>query len=113
MKRKLAWISSSVSALVVTVAIGASMVYQSQAANTAGLMACDCESGVSYDNALPSSHPTNQCAIAASNPSTSWYGWAIGSSRSTSFHFLDLLELLSRDSNKSIQSDKKPTGESR
>lgn len=112
MKRKTAWITGSASALALTAAVTAGMAYNSQQ-NMAGLMSCDCEAGVSYNNALPSSHPTNQCALASSNPSTSWYGWATGSSRSTSFHFLDLLELLSRDSGKSIQSDKKPTSESR
>ncbi|MBD1387938.1 hypothetical protein IC617_00710 [Neiella sp. HB171785] len=100
------WLSGS--ALAATVVV-AGFAYQGQAQSVTGLLSCDCEAGVEYNNALPSSHPTNQCALATHNPSTSWYGWATGSSRSTSFHFLDLLELISRNSSDRIQSDKKPT----
>ncbi|GGA63787.1 hypothetical protein GCM10011369_01460 [Neiella marina] len=100
------WLSGSAAAVTLTVA---GFAYQGQTQAVTGLLSCDCEAGVEYNNALPSSHPTNQCALASETPSTSWYGWATGSSRSTSFHFLDLLELISRNSSDRIQSDKKPT----
>ncbi len=42
---------------------------------------------------LPVSHPQNRCAMA-STPTISWSSWLRGGE--TNFHYLDLLELLSR-----------------
>lgn len=56
-----------------------------------------CLEAVDFDASLPLSHPTNRCALQASN-SLSWYSWLVGGSGDGSMHFLDLLELLSRDS---------------
>ncbi|MBU2114849.1 MAG: hypothetical protein KKE94_13885 [Gammaproteobacteria bacterium] len=38
----------------------------------------------------------HQLAIHCSNSQQSWFSWFQGKSRSTQFHFVDLLELLSR-----------------
>ncbi|WP_199610543.1 hypothetical protein [Flocculibacter collagenilyticus] len=58
---------------------------------------CNCQAKTSFDASLPISDPHNQCAIPkASNES--WLSWLSGKSRSTQFHFLDLLELISRNS---------------
>ncbi|WP_139326897.1 hypothetical protein [Shewanella sp. UCD-KL21] len=62
---------------------------------------CDCSDDVTYNASLPSSHPTNRCAVDSDN--VSWGSWVTGNSRSSQFHFLDLLELLhSNDNNKPI-----------
>ena len=71
-------------------------------ARYAGYMACDCADGVEYDHSLPRSHPANQCALAEVQEETTWVNWALGGSRSTTFHFLDLLELLSKDKEHSV-----------
>ncbi|MCE9680226.1 hypothetical protein LZP69_13760 [Shewanella sp. AS1] len=51
-------------------------------------VATDCN----YDTALPASHPNNLCEAQIDN--ISWVNWLAGNSRSSQFHFLDLLELL-------------------
>ena len=62
---------------------------------------CDCSDNVIYNASLPSSHPNNRCAIDSEN--VSWGNWVTGNSRSSQFHFLDLLELLhSNDNSKPI-----------
>ncbi|MCM2678349.1 hypothetical protein [Echinimonas agarilytica] len=70
-------------------------------------LSCDCEANIQYNTSLPKSHPANQCAIAETQQSTTWFGWATGNSRSISFHFLDLLELISKTDNKQIDANKK------
>ena len=47
---------------------------------------------------LPVSHPVNKCAHEQAN-AVSWSKWFAGSSTSYQFHFIDLLELLSRSKN--------------
>ncbi|MFC3187080.1 hypothetical protein ACFOD0_09285 [Shewanella intestini] len=54
--------------------------------------ACDCETNTSYNSTLPSSHPSNRCATQ--NNDVSWTNWLSGNSRSSQFHFIDLLELI-------------------
>ncbi|WJG10006.1 hypothetical protein [Aliiglaciecola sp. LCG003] len=48
-----------------------------------------------YEVSLPMSHPLNRCA-AGQSKNVSWTNWFSGRSPSYQFHYLDLLELLSR-----------------
>ncbi len=58
----------------------------------------DCaNSNAQVDTSLPLSHPQNRCANGASQD-VSWASWLSGSQQGIQFHFLDLLELLSRSS---------------
>ena len=50
---------------------------------------------VVLDQELPVSHPVNRCA-AEQSQGVSWSEWFTGRSSSYQFHFIDLLELLSR-----------------
>lgn len=54
--------------------------------------ACVCDNTTDYNSSLPSSHPSNRCATQ--NKDVNWGNWLTGNSRSSQFHFLDLLELL-------------------
>ncbi len=49
------------------------------------------------DTDLPVSHPKNKCATEQMQ-GVSWFSWFSGRSSSYQFHFIDLLELLSRPS---------------
>ncbi len=51
-----------------------------------------------FDQELPVSHPVNRCATDRSQ-GVSWSEWFTGRSSSYQFHFIDLLELLSRSGN--------------
>lgn len=73
-----------------TVVIGG-LVYQAKAKDP-GTSACVCSANTSYNANLPASHPNNRCATQSQD--LSWKSWLTGSSRTTQFHFLDLLELL-------------------
>lgn len=53
---------------------------------------------VVLDQELPVSHPINKCA-AGKSQGVSWSEWFTGRSSSYQFHFIDLLELLSRTGN--------------
>ncbi|WP_133470807.1 hypothetical protein [Paraglaciecola marina] len=55
----------------------------------------DCPENVAFQHSLPLSHPINRCA-AQESQSISWTSWFTGHSSSYQFHFIDLLELLSR-----------------
>lgn len=59
---------------------------------------CGSLENVVLDQNLPVSHPANRCA-AAQSQGVSWSEWFTGRSRSYQFHFIDLLELLSRSQN--------------
>lgn len=59
------------------------------------LMLCGCANNVEFDKRLPVSHPSNMCA-AQQTSGVSWVSWFTGSSASKQFHYLDLLELLTR-----------------
>ena len=50
------------------------------------------------DRESPVSHPVNRCA-ASQLQGVSWSEWFRGRSSSNQFHFIDLLELLSRPGN--------------
>jgi hypothetical protein len=56
---------------------------------------CSCPQYISFDHDLPMSHPINRCASVQADE-ISWSGWVKGQSASYQFHFIDLLELLSR-----------------
>ena len=62
-----------------------------------GSLFCSCPQIVSFDHELPMSHPINRCATEKST-GVSWSSWISGRSSSYQFHFIDLLELLSRHS---------------
>ena len=51
------------------------------------------------DTRLPLSHPKNRCALQQQND-VSWASWIAGHNQGVEFHFLDLLELLSRQTDK-------------
>jgi hypothetical protein len=53
---------------------------------------------VVLDQQLPVSHPMNRCATDQTQ-GVSWSEWFTGRSSSYQFHFIDLLELLSRSGN--------------
>ena len=69
-------------------------------------LTCDCEPDIRYKASLPRSHPSNQCALQDQAQQTGWLQWVQGSSRSVSFHFLDLLELLSQYSERANHEEK-------
>ncbi|WP_299080011.1 hypothetical protein [uncultured Paraglaciecola sp.] len=50
---------------------------------------------------LPVSHPANRCA-SQQTQEISWSEWFAGGSSSYQFHFIDLLELLSRTGNNEV-----------
>lgn len=70
-----------------------------------GSLFCSCSKTVTFDAQLPISHPVNRCAEQVSNDGVSWSSWISG--HSYSFHFIDLLELLTRYSD--TPKDTKPT----
>ena len=60
-----------------------------------GSMICSCATQIEFNHSLPMSHPVNRCA-SSQNTGVSWTSWIFGRSPSYQFHYLDLLELLSR-----------------
>lgn len=60
-----------------------------------GLQFCSCSATVTLNASLPMSHPVNRCATQQST-GVSWVSWFTGSSATKQFHYLDLLELLTR-----------------
>lgn len=61
----------------------------------------DCEhSNAQFDTSLPVSHPQNRCAVGTKQD-VSWASWLSGNGQGIQFHFLDLLELLSRQADNS------------
>ncbi|MCG9695359.1 hypothetical protein [Shewanella sp. Isolate11] len=86
-----------------TFAVGLLAVNMTRSTNdTAQSEACECQ----YNSALPASHPNNRCAQTTDD--VSWKNWLVGNSRSSQFHFLDLLELLHGHNNRPID-DVNPT----
>ncbi|GAA0858808.1 hypothetical protein [Aliiglaciecola litoralis] len=51
---------------------------------------------VAFNASFPVSHPMNRCAFNKPETGVSWTKWFSGRSPSFQFHYLDLLELLSR-----------------
>ncbi|GGQ03385.1 hypothetical protein [Shewanella litoralis] len=78
-----------------------SQVMMANEAETASTKACVCDSNNSYNASLPSSHPANRCAEQSDN--VSWGNWVTGNSRSSQFHFIDLLELIHGHKDKPLQ----------
>jgi hypothetical protein len=69
------------------------------AKNNLTSLACGCSYAIELDISLPLSHPKNRCAEGngnTSNKDVSWFTWLSGKAKSHQFHYLDLLELLSR-----------------
>ena len=64
-----------------------------------GLQFCSCSANVELNATLPMSHPINRCATQQS-AGVSWVSWFTGSSATKQFHYLDLLELLTRVTSK-------------
>lgn len=60
---------------------------------------CGNAAPVVIDHELPVSHPANKCANSEHSQGVSWSEWFTGRSSSYQFHFIDLLELLSRSGN--------------
>ena len=77
--------------------IMAVMLTYAQFPKDEGSVFCSCSQGVAFATELPMSHPINRCA-AAGVAQVSWTSWISGRSNSYQFHFLDLLELLTRHS---------------
>jgi hypothetical protein len=59
------------------------------------------------DHELPVSHPANRCANEGQTQGVSWSEWFTGRSSSYQFHFIDLLELLSRSGNSEAENPAK------
>ncbi|GGP68874.1 hypothetical protein [Shewanella saliphila] len=76
----------------------AMMAHEVESAQT---KACVCDNTKGYNNSLPSSHPSNRCAEQSNN--VSWGNWVTGNSRSSQFHFIDLLELIHGHKDKPLQ----------
>lgn len=57
-----------------------------------------CIAKVEFDKQLPVSHPQNRCALNQNDNKVSWLSWLVGGADSYQFHYLDLFELLFRDS---------------
>ena len=74
------------------------MATENTSANTS---ACVCDNNKSYNTSLPSSHPANRCAEQTNH--VSWGNWVTGNSRSSQFHFIDLLELIHGHKEKPLQ----------
>ncbi|WP_235594719.1 hypothetical protein [Paraglaciecola hydrolytica] len=66
-----------------------------QVPQNSGSVFCSCANDIGFAAELPMSHPINRCA-SEQVAEVSWSSWFHGHSNSYQFHFLDLLELLSR-----------------
>ncbi len=82
------------------------VVLMFQAHSTSEDVFCEGQENAVVNTALPLSHPDNLCATRNISD-VSWGAWLAGRSKGYQFHYLDLLELLSRISDDSSQ---KPTG---
>lgn len=79
------------------------LLAQTQFAN--GDEFCANATAITFDASLPVSHPTNRCASDKPVSDVSWTKWFSGRSPSFQFHYLDLLELLSRTTDKPTDND--------
>lgn len=92
------WKSKSLfSVLSAPLAIVALVAYLSVQNNFSSELNAFCADmgNVAMDKNLPASHPKNKCASQPQH-GVSWSSWFTGRSSSYQFHFIDLLELLSR-----------------
>lgn len=86
-------ISKSVLAAFSSAAVAVLLV--AQVSDQEGHGFCSEQQAVAFNHELPLSHPQNICAQSKSD-SVSWSSWFSGKSSGFQFHYLDLLELLSR-----------------
>lgn len=93
MTSKIRTMYSAAAGLTLTLLVAAMVPAAEQGRQQFGY--CNCDAGVELDNSLPLSHPANRCA-SGQKSAVSWLSWLKGGSQSVQFHFLDLLELLSR-----------------
>jgi hypothetical protein len=77
------------------------MVAQTQFAEGDGF--CANVEQVAFNASFPVSHPINRCASGKPLNDISWTTWFSGRSPSFQFHYLDLLELLSRTTDESTE----------
>jgi len=94
MNRKSKSLFSLVSTPLTILAVGAYLVLPNSSSGELDAFCADAEN-ITMDNNLPVSHPKNKCASQQLN-GVSWSSWFTGRSSSYQFHFIDLLELLSR-----------------
>lgn len=92
---------------IAAVAVGMTAV-SVQSLSDNNTTACVCDGNTNYNPALPASHPSNRCAQQTDN--VSWSNWLTGKSRSSQFHFVDLLELLHGHQDRPID-DVNPTSQ--
>lgn len=93
------WIKHTLLAISIMVFSAASYAWITN--NSSSPESCNCPSKKVYV-ATTQYFPTGNCQARAANQS--WFSWLIGKSRSSQFHYLDLLELLesgNKDSNTS------------
>jgi hypothetical protein len=96
MNRKLKSSIAFFSALLVAV-----LAFGQVQINEKGLF-CSCPQNSQFDTQLPLSHPINRCATSQAE-GVSWTSWFAGGTNSSQFHYLDLLELLSRHTTSSTK----------
>lgn len=68
---------------------------------------CGDVQSITMDHDLPVSHPKNKCAKQQLH-GVSWSSWFTGRSSSYQFHFIDLLELLSRSNDSGTNNPTQP-----
>ncbi len=88
---------ATIFAIIAIISLAATAV---SAKNNIEAQVCGCSYTVKLDISLPLSHPKNRCAENNVNQDVSWFAWLSGKARSNQFHYLDLLELLSRHTEK-------------
>lgn len=86
---------ATLSAIIAFISLAATTV---SAKNSLTSLACGCSYATKLDVSLPVSHPKNRCAEDNPARDINWFTWLSGKTRSNQFHYLDLLELLSRHS---------------
>lgn len=104
------WKSKSLFSLVsAPLAIVASVAYLSLPNNFSSDLNAFCADmgNVAMDENLPVSHPKNKCASQQLH-GVSWSSWFTGRSSSYQFHFIDLLELLSRSNETAANTPTQP-----
>ena len=94
MNRKSKSLFSLVSAPLTILALGAYLVLPNGASKDHDAFCADGKN-ITMVQDLPVSHPKNKCASRQLS-GVSWSSWFSGRSSSYQFHFIDLLELLSR-----------------
>jgi hypothetical protein len=86
----------SLAGLTLTGFSAVAMLSVSQVSSDDSNVFCGYIESAVLDRELPVSHPINKCAADHQSQGVSWSQWFTGRSSSYQFHFIDLLELLSR-----------------